>query len=77
VNQQDELEGSLEITFHNPDYGSATEEAALAVPVPLEPFEIQRIGRYLIEADLDRTTLGTFPLRVERMRHESEPAEAD
>jgi hypothetical protein len=48
------------------------EETALAIPIPLSSFELKGPGRYLIEASLDQTTVGTFPLRVRKKTDSAE-----
>jgi hypothetical protein len=51
-------------TFDVQDAERREEEAALAAAIPLGPLQVERPGRYLIEASLDNRTLGTFPLQV-------------
>ena len=44
---------------------SRSEEAAFATAIPLNVFEIDGPGRYLVKAAFDKTVLGTFPLRID------------
>lgn len=60
------LQGALDLTFEVEDPDRPTEEAALVVPVSLEPLPLRGPGTYLINATLDSRALGTFPLRVAR-----------
>src|SRR5207248_619335 len=56
---------ALEVSFRVEDPEGRTEEAALAVPVPLHPFRIEKAGLYLIEVTFDERAIGTFPVRIE------------
>jgi hypothetical protein len=63
----DRATGELEINFRIEDPESATEEAALAAPIPLNVLEVPGPGRYVLEASFDSKRIVSIPLRVDRM----------
>jgi hypothetical protein len=58
---------SMSLQFLIDPEAPITGEGALAAPIPLHSFTVERAGRYTVKVSLDTTVLAELPLKVEKM----------